>query len=130
MYAKSFIALDGNGRLTGARTAQTIPYDHYTCYLCGSILQYHPEYGTKRPWFGHLTNLLTKNGQRHCPCVNLETKEIRQIRKLRRYVADAQPVVFRGDWHCRACNNDYHGERYCLTCSTGNFSHMLDGVTL
>ncbi|HBD4957848.1 TPA: hypothetical protein KJZ39_004104 [Escherichia coli] len=26
MYAKSFIALDGNGRLTGARTAQAAPY--------------------------------------------------------------------------------------------------------
>ncbi|HHN9648226.1 TPA: hypothetical protein ACP7RI_003368, partial [Escherichia coli] len=26
MYAKSFLALDGNGRLTGARTAQTAPY--------------------------------------------------------------------------------------------------------
>ncbi|EOV4270611.1 TPA: hypothetical protein ACG6AX_004859, partial [Escherichia coli] len=25
MYAKSFLALDGNGRLTGARTAQTAP---------------------------------------------------------------------------------------------------------
>lgn len=25
MYAKSFIALDGNGRLTGARTAQAAP---------------------------------------------------------------------------------------------------------
>lgn len=24
MYAKSFIALDGNGRLTGARTAQAL----------------------------------------------------------------------------------------------------------
>ena len=30
MYAKSFLALDGNGRLTGARTAQTAPYDRYT----------------------------------------------------------------------------------------------------
>ena len=36
MYAKSFLALDGNGRLTGARTAQTAPYDRYTCHLCGS----------------------------------------------------------------------------------------------
>lgn len=36
MYAKSFIALDGNGRLTGARTAQQYPYDGYTCHLCGS----------------------------------------------------------------------------------------------
>ena len=33
MYAKSFIAFDGNGRLTGARTAQTAPYDRYTCHL-------------------------------------------------------------------------------------------------
>ena len=29
MYAKSFMALDGNGRLTGAITAQTAPYDRY-----------------------------------------------------------------------------------------------------
>ncbi|WP_445079939.1 DUF7828 domain-containing protein, partial [Escherichia coli] len=35
MYAKSFLALDGNGRLTGARTAQAAPYAHYTCHLCG-----------------------------------------------------------------------------------------------
>jgi len=28
MYAKSFIAPGGNGRLTGARTARTVPYDH------------------------------------------------------------------------------------------------------
>lgn len=31
MYAKSFIAFDGNGRLTGGRTAQAAPYDRYTC---------------------------------------------------------------------------------------------------
>lgn len=53
MFAKSFIALDGNGRLTGARTAQTAPYDRYTCHLCGRVLQYQPEYKTKRPWFEH-----------------------------------------------------------------------------
>lgn len=29
MYAKSFIALDGNRRLTGAIIAQIYPYDHY-----------------------------------------------------------------------------------------------------
>ncbi|EHM6749214.1 hypothetical protein KGU73_004920, partial [Escherichia coli] len=51
MYAKSFLALDGNGRLTGARTAQTAPYAHYTCHLCGSALRYHPQYDTERPWF-------------------------------------------------------------------------------
>lgn len=44
MYAKSFIALDANGRLTGARTAQQYPYDRYTCHLCGSALRHHPEY--------------------------------------------------------------------------------------
>ncbi|MEH5911127.1 zinc-ribbon domain-containing protein, partial [Escherichia coli] len=53
MYAKSFLALDGNGRLTGARTAQTAPYDSYTCHLCGSALRYHPQYDTERPWFEH-----------------------------------------------------------------------------
>nr|WP_122996616.1 hypothetical protein [Escherichia coli] len=46
MYAKSFIALDGNGRLTGARTAQAAPYANYTCHLCGSALRYHPQYDT------------------------------------------------------------------------------------
>ncbi|MDA5358916.1 hypothetical protein [Escherichia coli] len=46
MYAKSFLAFDGNGRLTGARTAQTAPYDRYTCHLCGSALRYHPQYDT------------------------------------------------------------------------------------
>ncbi|EAA9303354.1 hypothetical protein BHZ80_27590 [Salmonella enterica] len=45
MYAKSFIALDGNCRLTGARTAQTAPYDRYTCHLCNSALHYQ---GDKR----------------------------------------------------------------------------------
>ncbi|GDG70849.1 hypothetical protein BvCmsKKP059_04020 [Escherichia coli] len=49
MYAKSFLALDGNGRLTGARTAQTAPYDRYTCHLCGSALRYQPQYDTERP---------------------------------------------------------------------------------
>ena len=48
MYAKSFLALDGNGRLTGARTAQAAPYAHYTCHLCGSALRYHPQYDSKR----------------------------------------------------------------------------------
>lgn len=65
MLAKPFIALDGNGRLTGARTAQTAPYDRYTCHLCGSVLNYYPEYDTHRPWFEHATPTLTENGLRH-----------------------------------------------------------------
>ncbi len=52
MYAKSFIDLDGNGRLTGARNAQP-SYDCFNCNLCGSELQYHPEFITERPWFEH-----------------------------------------------------------------------------
>ncbi len=65
MYAKSFKALDGNGRLIGARTAQTAPYDRYTCHLCGSTLQYHPEYNTERPWFEHTDTSLTSKGRQH-----------------------------------------------------------------
>ncbi|BBU87157.1 hypothetical protein EIMP300_85570 [Escherichia coli] len=60
MYAKSFIALDGNGRLTGARTAQAAPYAHYTCHLCGSALRYHPQYDTELPWFEHTDDRLTE----------------------------------------------------------------------
>ncbi|EQA9813422.1 putative zinc ribbon protein [Klebsiella oxytoca] len=130
MYAKSYIALDGNGRLTGARTAQTAPYDRYTCHLCGSILQYHPEYITERPWFEHAVEGLTKNGQQHCPYVKPDVKETRHIRQLQSYVPDARPLVFLADWHCSGCGNDYHGERYCLTCCTGDFSNMQEEATL
>lgn len=69
MYAKSFMALDGNGRLTGAITAQTAPYDRYSCHLCASALQYHPEYDTERPWFEHHAAKLSENGRQHCPYV-------------------------------------------------------------
>ncbi|CAK6496773.1 hypothetical protein PANNVG_03068 [Pantoea sp. Nvir] len=69
MYAKSYIAFDGSGRLTGARTAQTAPYDRHTCH-CSSVLQYHPEYITERPWFEHRPDDLTENGRQHCPYVN------------------------------------------------------------
>jgi len=125
MYAKSFIAFDGNGCLTGARTAQTASYDRYTCHLCGSALQYHPEYGTERPWFEHSVDGLTKNGQQHCPYVKPGVQETRHIRQLQSYVPDARPLVFLADWHCNGCGSDYHGERYCLTCCTGEHSHRL-----
>lgn len=125
MFAKSFIALDGNDRLTGARTAQTAPYDRYTCHLCRSALQYHPEYDTERPWFEHTVEDLTKNGQQHCPYVKPGLKETRHIRQLQYYVPEARPLVFPTDWHCSGCDSDYHGERYCLTCRTGEYSHVL-----
>ncbi|NHB95037.1 DNA polymerase III subunit alpha [Photorhabdus stackebrandtii] len=58
MFAKSFIALDGNDRLIGAKTVQTAPYDRYTCHLCGSTLRYHPAYDSERPWFEHTHDTL------------------------------------------------------------------------
>ncbi|EBR8158553.1 hypothetical protein DOA20_25860 [Salmonella enterica subsp. enterica serovar Newport] len=122
MYAKSFMALDGKGRLTGARTAQTAPYDRYTCHLCSSALQYHPEYQTERPWFEHRPDTLTENGRQHCPYVNPDASEVRRVKRLQRLVPDARPLVYRSDWHCSRCGSDYHGERYCLTCHTGEYS--------
>ncbi|EPJ9763607.1 putative zinc ribbon protein [Citrobacter freundii] len=129
MYAKSFKALDGNGRLTGARTAKTAPYDRYTCHLCGSALQYHPEYQAERPWFEHQPDALTENGRQHCPYVKPDRKETRLIRQLQSYVPDALPVVRKADWHCSGCNNDYYGERYCLTCRTGEYSQERADAT-
>lgn len=41
MYAKSFLALDGNQRLTGSSTAQISPDDHYTCHICDSARVFH-----------------------------------------------------------------------------------------
>lgn len=124
MYAKSFIALNGNGRLTGAHTAQTAPYDRYSCHLCGSPLQYHPEYQTERPWFEHWPDALTENGRQYCPYVNPELKETRIIRQLQSYVPDVRPLVYQSNWHCNGCDGDYHGER-CMTCRTGEHSHVL-----
>lgn len=124
MYAKSFLALDGNDRLTGARTAQTAPYDRYVCHLCGSALQYHPEYDTERPWFEHTTSGLTWDSQ-HCPYVKTDTCEIRLVKRLQQWLPEALALVHKADWHCTNCNYDYYGERYCLTCRTGEHSHRL-----
>ncbi|ENH6804270.1 hypothetical protein AB4J91_003559 [Salmonella enterica] len=120
MYAKSFLALNGNSRLTGARTAQTAPYDCYTCHLCGSALLYNPEYQTERPWFEYTASDLTGDRQ-HCPYVNPDTCEILLVKRLQQWVPEALPVVRKADWHCTNCN----GERYCLGCHTGEHSHML-----
>lgn len=128
IYAKSFIALDGNQRLTGASTAQLSPYDRYTCHLCGSALVFHPEWGTNRPWFEHTWEDLTENGRHHCPYVHPEPKEVRRIRMLHRYVPDVLPVVRKAGWHCSECDSDYHGERYCMTCLTGDYSRALSGA--
>ncbi|EPA7335174.1 putative zinc ribbon protein [Escherichia coli O13,129, 135:H26] len=122
MYAKSFMALDGNGRFTGARTAQQYPYDRHTCHLCGSTLRYHPEYDTERPYFEHRSDMLTDNERQHCPYVRPESKETRHIWQLICYVAGARPLVYRNDWYCSGCGSNYYGERYCLSCGTGEYS--------
>ncbi|MEN0630075.1 putative zinc ribbon protein [Phytobacter ursingii] len=122
IYAKSFIALDGNQRLTGATTAQIFPYDSYSCHLCGSALIFHPEWGTNRPWFEHIWEDLTENGRYHCPYVHPELQEARRVLMLRRYVSDVLPVVRRAEWHCSGCDSNFHGERYCLNCRTGDHS--------
>ena len=65
MYAKSFLALDGNGRLTGARTAQTAPYDRYLATFA-AVHSDTPQYDTERPRFEHTDDGLTKHGH-ECP---------------------------------------------------------------
>lgn len=89
MYAKSFIALGGNGRLTGARTAQTASYDRHSCHLCHSEVHYHSAYDTQRPWFEHTPDVLPE----HCPCVNPDTGEQRLVARLQRSLLDAAPTV-------------------------------------
>lgn len=128
MFAKSFLALDGNGRLAGARTAQTAPYDRYTCHLCNSALEYHPEYDTERPWFQHTETGLTDNGQHHCPYVNQDTSELQLVRRLKRLLPDATPRIRKADWHCTQCKANYYGERYCLSCCTGDFSQPAEAT--
>ncbi len=128
MYAKSFMALDGNGRLTAARTAQTAPYDRYSCHLCGSAVQYHPEYDTERPWFEHTDTSLTSNGRQHCAYVLLDAGEIHLVRRLQRLLPNAAPRVSKAAWNCSQCAIEYYGERYCLTCRTGDFSQPAEVV--
>lgn len=122
MNAKSFIALDSHQCLTSGTTAQTFPYDHYCCHLCGSELTFHPEWKTNQPWFEHTREGMTENGRQHCPYVNIAPVEQRLVQQLRRFLPDACPVVHKADWHCSSCNSDYHGERYCRTCQTGKHS--------
>lgn len=82
MFAKSFLALDGNGRLTGARTAQKAPYERYTCHLCHSPLLYHPANNSEQPWFEHISHNMTENGQQHCPYAKPDKHETRLVHHI------------------------------------------------
>lgn len=108
MYAKSFIALDDNDRLTGARTAQG-PYDRYTCHLCGSVLQYHPEYQTERPWFEHNTQTVARNVLMNCAHLDLEVKAETRYRKLRNMLSGLDATVMTLSWYCLWCGDYYQG---------------------
>lgn len=127
MYAKSFLARASRGRLTSAVTAKTYPYDRYACHLCQSALLFHPEWGTDVPWFEHPEATLTGNGRRHCPYVLTTSDEQCVIQRLRRLLTGFHPMVSKADWFCQGCHQDYHGERYCLVCRTGNFSTPVTG---
>lgn len=94
-FAKSFIANDGNGRLTSTRKAQTAPYSRYTCHLCDTALKYHPEYYTARSWFEHTRDGLTENGKHHCSYVKTDTCEVRLIRRLQRLPPHAYCEIFK-----------------------------------
>lgn len=83
MFTKSFIVLDGNCRLTGARTTKQYPYDHNSSPLCGSALQFNPQYDTKRPWFEYGAEDLTKSyGEQYCSYVKPGVTETCHIRQM------------------------------------------------
>ncbi|EOY5093607.1 putative zinc ribbon protein [Citrobacter amalonaticus] len=102
MYPKSFLALNNAGRLTGARTALRFPDERYTCHHYGSILVLQAD--AERPWFAHTDAALTERGTQNCPYVHPAPAEVRFIRKLRRYVHNAKPVVI----HASQCASEYH----------------------
>ncbi|WP_431651249.1 putative zinc ribbon protein [Enterobacter roggenkampii] len=80
----------------------------------------------RRQWLDayHHAAKLSENGRQHCPYVKPGVRETRHIRQLQSYVPEARPLVFYADWHCHGCGSDYHGERYCLTCRTGEHSDV------
>lgn len=123
MYAQSFMAHDASGKLIAASSAQNPPEAHYTCHLCNSRLRFH--HRASPPWFEHVETYLTDNGRQHCPYVHPDSAEIELIQMLRLSVPEIWPMIFKGDWHCTACGNDYHGEFYCITCRTGAHSITL-----
>ncbi|HFY0729809.1 TPA: putative zinc ribbon protein [Citrobacter amalonaticus] len=106
MYAKSFLARNPAGRLTGARTALCSPSDVYTCQHCGSPLELHAD--AERPWFAHTDAALTGRGRQECPYTHPAVDEVRIIQRLRCYVPDARPMVH----HTGQCPGESgcHGE--------------------
>ena len=111
MYAKSFLARNSAGRLTGARTALHPPSDVYICQHCGSPLVLHAE--AERPWFAHTDTALTVQGQQFCPYVHLAAAEVRFIQQLRHYVPNAKPVVHHAGQYLGESGCHAEGEVLC-----------------
>lgn len=107
MYAKSFLARNPAGRLTGARTALHSPSDAYTCHHCGSPLVLHA--GAGRPWFAHMTG----RGRQECPYTHPAAAEVRFIHELRRYVPNAKPVVHHAGQYPGESGYHAEGEVIC-----------------
>ncbi|HAU4281888.1 hypothetical protein DN590_25275 [Citrobacter freundii] len=112
MYAKSFLACNSAGRLTGARTALRSPEERYNCHHCGSVLVLHAE--SERPWFAHTDAALTERGRQDCPYIQPDIDEVLLIRQLQRYVPGAMPVTGHAVHHCpvRVCHKA--GGNSCL----------------
>lgn len=99
MYAKSFMARNSAGRLTGARTALRSPAERYTCHHCGSTLVLHAE--SERPWFAHTDESLTEHGRGSCPCTHPDGDDVLLMRQQQRYVPNARPVA-------SLCKHEYY----------------------
>lgn len=111
MYAKSFLALNPAGRLTGARTALRSLSDVYTCHHCDSPLELHAE--AERPWFAHTDTALTGRGRQECPYTHPAAAEVRFIQQLRHYVPNAKPVVHHAGQCLREPGCHAEGEVIC-----------------
>lgn len=112
MYAKSFMACNGTGRLTGARTALRSPDERYTCHHCGSALVLHTD--AERPWFAHTEGALTERGRQDCPYTHPAAAEVRFIHELRRYVPNAKPMIGHAVHYCPLYEYRKAGEVSCL----------------
>ena len=127
---KILFAFDGNGRLTGP-VLQTAPHLIDTPATFAAVHSDTTRNTTLNvPGLKHTDDRLTEHGQ-GVPYVRPERREILLIKRLQQFVPDALPVVRKASWHCRQCQHDYYGERYCTHCHTGHFARrqwLMNGL--
>ena len=61
--------------------------------LCGSALQYYSAYDTELPWYEHIQNAFTENGQQHCLYVNPDASEVSLMKCLQLLVSGARLAI-------------------------------------